>query len=394
MEIILWELKKLIRRRKIKNLVLIFLSIFLFSFWLTYLLPEALKEDVKIKEEKLKELHTKLEKTNDPNEIITLKSHIREIEEELHRYYELMGKTPKENWKEEIKEYIKNLEEDFNKLKEDYSFRLSREYYRVLIDSYKYYLENNIPPGERKNMPLIIVIGVLINNLGNIVFPLLILYLISDSISFEYENNGFVWILQTKKGKTLKYIIYKFIAISLACIVTILILEILSLLILHLFYKPRWDAPYYMFTKFKLENGEIIPIYGSTVKISTFKGLMYMFLYHSLYLFSLCSIFYLVSTLSKTTNKSYFLSILITLAGIVIEVVDKTKKFSPWLPFIHYDVVFPFSTQNEIVLQSKNVLFQFPFPIYNLIFWSLLSLTFTILTFLKIRDKNWRVKKE
>ncbi|MEM2772651.1 MAG: ABC transporter permease subunit [Candidatus Pacearchaeota archaeon] len=394
MKIIVWEVKKLINRKKIRNLILIFISLILFSFWITYLIPETLKEDIKAKEEKLKELYNQLEKTKDTTEILHLKSHIRETEKELHQLYEITGKTPKENWKEEIKEYLKNLEEEFNKLKKDYSYTLSREYYRVLIDTYKHYLENNIPPGERKNMPLIIVIGMLINNLGNIIFPILILYLISDSVSFEYENNGFIWILQTKKGKKANFIIFKFIAIALSGIVTILILEILSLLVLHLIYKPRWDIPLHMFTKFKLENGEVIPVYNSTLKVSIFKGLTYIFLYHSLYLFSLCSVFYFISILSKSTNKSYFLSILLTLGGIVIEVVDKTKKFSPWFPFSHYDVTFPFSLQNEIVLQSKNIIFQFPFPIYILILWSTLSLALTILIFLKTRNKNWKIRKE
>lgn len=387
-----WEILKAKKRKIIRNIALIFIFSTFLAWLITSSLPQALKEEIRLREEKIKEISLKLDKTEDENEKMFLKSQLNELESELLALYEFTGKEKETNWKEETKAYLKKLEEEYKHLKRDYSATLSREHYRVSIASYKYYLEHNIPPGERKNIPLIIIFGILIGNLGNIVFPLLLTYLNSESLPFEKENRGLIWILQTKNGRSVKYVIYKYLAGIMIGPGICLLFEAISMLVLGFIYRTRWDIPLYLFTQYTNINNEVIPIYGTTLAIPTKTFIIYAFLYHFFYLITIYTVFYLITTISQTPSKSYFFSLLILILSIVIETTDKAKKFSPWLPFSHYDVIETF--KNTLVTQTKNTLFHFPFSIWIFFIWSIFSLILALFIFLRKIQKNWSITRE
>ncbi len=118
-----------------------------------------------------------------------------------------------------------------------------------------------------------------------------------------------------KDGRSAKYLTSKYLAGVKVGSGICLLFEAISMLVLSFIYRTCWD----------------IPLCGTTLATPTKTFIIYAFLYHFLYLITIYTVFYLISTISQTPSKFYLFSSLILILSVVIDTVDKVKKFSPWL---------------------------------------------------------------
>lgn len=350
------------------------------------MLPTLLKEEVINKEKKIKELTIKLEKTNNEIEKMLLLEELRKMEDELQRLYEFYERPIPKNWKEETQKHIEKLESQMKNLKEDYSPTLSKEYYRTQIALYKYYIENEIPPGRRKNIPFIVVIGLLIENYGSLLFPLLFIYLFSGSFPFEKENNGLLWILQTKEGKKITFALSKYLVITLTCIGICLLVEAIGIFAINLIHKANWNEPVFVFTKYTFKDNNLVPIYNSSISIPIIQLLKYIFISHILYLIFVASFYYFLSIILSTTTKFYLISLLSLLLSQFIINSNNTQIIAPWIPFAYYSPLEILG--NDLMIKTKNLIFHYPFPLIYLLIWSITLLAFSLYLFSIKRQRN------
>lgn len=261
---------------------------------------------------------------------------ILQMKDEISKLKALNGKEVdwKENLNVRIEQIEKMLKEEQNASSETKS-RWNQE-----LEQLKYLKDHNIKPMESYDFNAFNYIGRYISILGQAFLIIGLAVFASDMVSGECTPPT-LKLLLTQPVSRSKVIFSKFIAITIAAVVSILAIELLSFLIVGLIY-GFGNASYPVMVGYKyqldprviLDNGaqQLNIIAGSAHIIPMWKYTINLFLMQGLFIITCTSFAFLVSTLVKSSMVSMGITTVSMIAmTILFNSINALKKFSMYV---------------------------------------------------------------
>jgi len=291
--------------------------------------------------------HSEEQKKNIPSDIKNDKAkadeyvkqmdeHILQMKDEISKLKALNGKEV--DWKENLNVRIQEVEKN---LKEDQTASSGmKSQWTQELEQLKYLKDHNIKPMESYDFNAFNYIGRYISILGQAFLIIGLAVFASDMVSGECTPPT-LKLLLTQPVSRSKVIFSKFIAITIAAVGSILIIELLSFLIVGLIY-GFGDASYPMIvgTKFQFDpmvlfNGsepQLIPIAGSGHIVPMWKYTIRLLSMQGLFIITCTSFAFLVSTLVKSSMVSMGVTTVSMIAmTILFNSINALKKFSMYV---------------------------------------------------------------
>lgn len=354
---------ELIKYRKKKKFIIVTLAIALLTALVIYSYNRSVNNfnkynGIDFKISQAKEEIESLKKQKDDNEIpMDVRSSMPKAIENLQKELDMLQKEKnvgKKDYKEVLNEDIKSLENEKKDIKEKQSGegRVSElEYINRLIKIDKYLLENKIEPnadeyqrmnrrGQYRGMvdEEVTGFGFLMQELsvfGIFFLAVIIAVHVSDCVSGEYTP-ATIKVLLTKPVSRGKILFSKFIASIISISSIIMSIEIFCFLLIGTIFK--FGNPLYpvaVGTKYKLGNiinesgvKNILPIENSTQIIPQWKYFMEMMLFQLLFIIACVSVFFLISTILKSSMASSTLSVVLVVGLFIISNMGIFRKIS------------------------------------------------------------------
>lgn len=262
--------------------------------------------------------------------------HILQMKDEISKLKALNGKEV--DWKENLNVRIQEVEKN---LKEDQTASSGmKSQWTQELEQLKYLKDHNIKPMESYDFNAFNYIGRYVSILGQAFLIIGLAVFASDMVSGECTPPT-LKLLLTQPVSRSKVIFSKFIAITIAAVGSILIIELLSFLIVGLIY-GFGDASYPMIvgTKFQFDptvlfNGsepQLIPIAGSGHIVPMWKYTISLLSMQGLFIITCTSFAFLVSTLVKSSMVSMGITTVSMIAmTILFNSINALKKFSMYV---------------------------------------------------------------
>lgn len=261
---------------------------------------------------------------------------ILQMKDEISKLKALNGKEV--DWKENLNVRIQEVEK---RLKEDQTASSEMKgRWTQELEQLKYLKDHNIKPMESYDFNAFNYIGRYISILGQAFLIIGLAVFASDMVSGECTPPT-LKLLLTQPVSRSKVIFSKFIAITIAAVGSILVIELLSFLIVGLIY-GFGDASYPMIvgTKFQFDptvlfNGsepQLIPIAGSGHIVPMWKYTISLLSMQGLFIITCTSFAFLVSTLVKSSMVSMGITTVSMIAmTILFNSINALKKFSMYV---------------------------------------------------------------
>lgn len=304
-------------------------------------------------------------KDANPAYVESLNASKAEAEEKIKTYEEMVAKgvTSEDLWKQELEENIANTESYLEETK-DYDDEWSlqyREQSKAELEELKYLRDNNIRPlynweyqgyGYMKNISQFLGMAILL--CGIAVF-------MSDIVSGECTpaTLKFLLVQPVTRGKVL---FSKFIAVVITVLTMILGSEILGFLFIKL--TGTIDGGNYPITIGTLyqtiinENGNatVSAISGTGQMVTNSEFLIRGLLFQALFIFTGCTVIFMISTLIKSSMITMALSVIstvfITIGTMNIAALRKLSHFI----FVNYgDALGVFTGETVMMYQNSNM---------------------------------------
>lgn len=348
------ELIKILKKTKTKivfGLFLVFLGVCTFALYneskymeksksLDYKIQQN-RDSIKYTEEQL----AKAKKTNDKEFINILKKQLNEYEEERIKYEDQLNNSNNvEQWKVELDEEIKNNEANLKSKdisEEDKTWIIER------IEKLKYLRENNIKPLYGYEFNAYNYIETIMSILGTSILAIGIAIFMGDIVSGEYKPGTFKLLL-TQPVSRGKIILSKFIAGAISSVMFIISGEMLVFLGVGFItkfqgatYPQSVGARYFLDTSnMQVDKYSNLIKLANTGKIVSFNEfIIKSILLQILFIITCCAVFFLISTIFKSSGISVTLSIIIaTLGTVIFRVFNYSSQFAH-LSFLSYSHV-------------------------------------------------------
>lgn len=363
------ELIKILKRTKtwiVFGLFLVFMGVCIFGLYYEdknmqkYNSPQYKIEQIQKSINYTEEEMSKIENSKDTEYLNTLKDDLKHYEEEKIKYEnQIKNQDNVEQWKVEITEEIKGHEENLkNKnITEDDKTWISER-----INKLKYLEQNDIKPLYGYEFNAYNYIETVVTILGLALLAVGISVFMSDIVSGEYNppTLKFLLVQPVSRGKVL---LSKFIAVTITALTMIMSTEVLAFLGIGI--STGFNSGTYpktMGVRYALDSSNIatqrypdLIRISNTGKIGTFNELIIKaLLLQILFIITCCSVVFLISTLSKSSNITTAISIIITASGtIIFQIFDFSSKFAH-LIFLSYASVGSVIT-GDIAYMYRNV---------------------------------------
>lgn len=261
---------------------------------------------------------------------------ITQLKEELSKI-ELMKNSQTSDWKSALKENINTLTTQKDTAS-DMSTSTSKENYNKQIIVDQYLLNNNIKPTADSDISAFSYLQQLFELIGSIFIPIIIAIIAADIVSGECTPPT-LKVLLTRPVSRGKVLLSKFLACTLSSVVVIVSVELLSYVIMGLIFgfgNPLY--PVAIGTTYKnaivdatVGSSSVLPILGSSHIIAAWQFILISFLFQIIFIFACAAIFFLFSTLLKSSSISTTLSILLTIAIAILSQIPYLNKITPFL---------------------------------------------------------------
>lgn len=310
---------------------------------------ENLKEDIK-RIEMDKEAAPQNQKEQFNMMIADMEKQIEELKLQLN--------TKKPEWKEALKEDIKRLEESKASLTGP-----ALEVKGVQLDNQiqrdKYFLDNNIKPRESFNLNAYDITIELMSILGMLFIILLAALLSADIVSGEYTPPT-MKVLLTRPVSRVKILLSKYITAIVSTVLAVVFVELLVFLVSGLIFGfgdslyPMAVGTRYKYNPIKsAEYGSrLLQIAGSTYIIPIWKFLLESILMQVVYIVSIVSFFFLLSTVLKSSMISMAVGILGSIGLLILTQTGLFSKISPYLFIVYGDT--PSILTGDVIRRINN----------------------------------------
>lgn len=299
----------------------------------------------------------------------------------------LSEKTSSSNWKSALKSNITLLKTQKENA-DDLTAENSKEYFNKQIITDNYYINHNIKPTKENATSAQDYLLNLLALIGTILIPIIIAIFTSDIVSGEFTPPT-MKVLLTRPISRTKLILSKYFTSILASIGVIMIIEILAYVISGLIFgfgnsnNPVTIGTTYTKSLVKDVSGSanLIPVLGSSYVITYSKFIILTLLFEVVYIIACTSIFFLISTLLKSSAISMAISIVLPVVCAILGQIPYLKKIFPFL-FTQYGSFT--SVVNGTIASSSGATFVTPlFSILFLVILSIVTCTASVLIFRK-----------
>lgn len=371
------EFIKLHYRKKFIITVIIFALIcglfsFAYSKIQSYSTPDA---QINLLNKSKTTLQKEKNSTSDSTRKQQIEQSIAEIDSQIDQLKTSKSTNSSKDWKTTLKNNIDTLRDQKNSAT-DISSENAKENYNKQIVFYQYFIDHNIKPQSNGTFSAFNYLESLFKLLGSLFIPIIIAILSADIVSGEYTPPTMKMLL-TRPASRGKILVSKFVAILISSIVIITAIELISYLIMgimHGFDNPMYPVlvgTKYTSSAIKLSQDStgLVPILGSSYVTTTFKFIIQMFLFQLLYILACCSLFFLLSTILRSSTLSMTLSILTTIVVSILSSISYLAKATPFF-FTTYGSVS--SVLDSSIVESTGV--TYVTPLFSCIFLVVFSI--------------------
>lgn len=270
------------------------------------------------------------------NQIDQLKNQISQLQ--------LSKNMDSDKWKDILNSSIKQLKHQMA-ISPDLTETGSKEYFNRQIKINQYYIDHNIKPQQSGDISSQTFLQGLIALIGSIFIPIIIAIIAADIVSGEYTPPT-MKILLTRPVSRGKMLLSKFLTALLSSFGIIISIELLSYLLMGLIFNfgnplnPMAFGTAYTkgVVSSSVAQASLIPVFGSTSIIPAWQFIIMMFLFQLIYIFTCTSVFFLLSTILKSSSISMAISILIPVVFTILGQIPYMQKIWPFL-FTSYGTV-------------------------------------------------------
>ncbi|MDD3224317.1 MAG: ABC transporter permease subunit [Clostridium sp.] len=249
----------------------------------------------------------------------------------------LSEKTSSSNWKSALKNNITLLKAQKSNA-DNLTEENSKEYFNKQIITDNYYIDHNIKPAKENETSAQSYLLSLLSLIGAILIPIIIAIIASDIVSGEFTPPT-MKVLLTRPISRTKLILSKYFTAILASVGVIMIVEILAYVVSGLIFgfgnpnNPTTIGTTYTKSLIKDISGStnLIPVLGSSHIIPYYEFIILTLLFEVIYIIACASIFFLVSTLLKSSAISMAISIVLPVVCAILGQIPYLKKIFPFL---------------------------------------------------------------
>lgn len=281
-------------------------------------------------------IETEKKNTKDEKKQAQLQDQIDQINALINQI-ELSKATDSVNWKDTLNNSINQLKQQRDAAS-DLTETNSKEYFNKQIITNQYYIDHNIKPEKSGVVSAQSFLQALIALIGSIFIPIIIAILVADIVSGEYTPPT-MKVLLTRPITRGKILLSKFLSAVLSSFAVIIIVELISYLIVGLIFgfgnplNPVAVGTTYTKAIISANIGQtsLIPVFGSTSIMPAWEFIILTFLFQLVYIFACSSIFFLLSTILKSSSLSMTISILIPVVFTILGQIPYLQKVWPFL---------------------------------------------------------------
>jgi len=332
-------------------------------------IPDDIKNDVDKSENYKEEIDQEI--TRLENELATLKT--------------TLGKDV--NWRDNLQTQIEGLEKN---ILENGASVTSGELaqWNMELDQLHYFQKNDIQPQEY-DFNGFLYINKLVESLGQAFLVIGIAVFAADMVSGEWTPPT-LKLLLTQPVSRSKVILSKFIAIVVASVGLILLVEIISFIVVGLLYGfgdsayPTLVGMKYQFdTGVLLENGShpLSLIQDTATIIPAWRYTIQLFLTQSLFIVTVTSFVFMISTLVKSSMVSMGTSVVSLVAATIIFQINSLQKIAMYV-FTSYWPLGEMITGNITVLYGNPHVTE-SLGIFVLVVWTAICYLIAHISFMK-----------
>lgn len=274
--------------------------------------------------------------TKDEKKQAQLQDQIDQINLQINQL-QLSKAADSDNWKDSLNNSINELKQQRDTAS-DLTEANSKEYFNKQIITNQYYIDHNIRPEKSGDVSAQSFLQGLIALIGAIFIPIIIAILVADIVSGEYTPPT-MKVLLTRPITRNKLLLSKFLSAILSSFAVIIIIELISYVIMGLIFgfgnplNPVTVGTTYTKAIISATAGQtsLIPVFGSTSIMPAWQFIILIFLFQLIYIFACSSIFFLLSTILKSSSISMTISILIPIVFIILGQIPYLQKIWPFL---------------------------------------------------------------
>lgn len=294
--------------------------------------------------------------------------------------------TDSQNWKAAMSDEIKRLTENMNNTPDNSDGQ--KEIIRQQIITYQYMFDHNLKPISSYKTTAYGAMNNLFSALSSFFLIIIVAIISADIVSGEYTPPT-MKVLLTKPASRSKVLFSKYLAAVVSSILVIIAIELVTFIVMGgIFGFNESMYPILVGTKYKLATlksmdfgSNLIPILGSSYIIPHWSFLLRTLLIQSLYIISVVSFCFMLSTILKSSMLSMTLSILVSFAISILSLIPVMSVISPYIFTVYSDI--SSLLQGNLAQRYNNSAITPLRSIFVFIIWSAVTYLISHITFVK-----------